>query len=49
MNKPVWPFPSEGQIKKKPHDLDAVELKAKRNEEKHQAEESRKAAGDALF
>ena len=47
--KVVWPFPSEGQIKKKPNDLDAVELKAKRNEEKRQAEESRKQAGDALF
>ena len=49
-NKPVnWPFPVQGQIKKKPNDLDAVELKAKRNEEKRQAEESRKQAGDALF
>ena len=47
--KAGWPFPSAGQIKKKPNDLESVELKAKRNEEKRQAEEARKQAGDALF
>ena len=49
-NKPMnWPFPVQGQIKKKPNDLDVVELKAKRNEEKRQSEEARKSVGDALF
>lgn len=47
--KPVWPFPAPGQIKKKPSELDAVELKIKRNEEKRQLEERLKSLGEALL
>lgn len=47
--KPVWPFPAPGQIKKKTSELELVELKIKRNEEKRQAEEARRSLGEALL
>ena len=52
MNKKfVWPFPSEGQIKRAINESDRakVEHKQAKADQKAQAEESRKQAGDALF
>lgn len=51
-NKPVWPFPSQGQVKpidkwQIGNEIARIEQKAKRNEEKQAAEEARKQLGEA--
>jgi len=50
-NKPVWPFPSEGQIKHTINESDRakVEHKQAKADQKAADEASRKSLGDALF